>query len=191
MCQKKHSALLFRRSPRQTREARGLELLDTRCERSAWRRSSASQFVNHLFSTHHPHLAQRLRRVEKSIVNVAASHGLAHGHTWELAKMFVELSELLRGAMASEARNLGPILEDSGVYDQDPYELDIFCIDHEQTHEEITAMFDRMQPLASADVSGVPCAAYQAMIDEIAALEQDYQTHWLEQQCHADLLQHA
>ena len=195
MCEKKHAPLLFRRSApdsaAQASAPRGLEPLDARCERSAWQRNSASQFVNHLIETHHPHLEKRLRRVERSIVNVAASHGLAHGHTWQLAKMFVDLGELLRRALESEIRILSPVLDDSGFYETHLEELEEYSIDRHLDHEAILALFDEIDSLATADVSVEPCHVYRTMLDEIAALEKDYQAHWMEQQSHAELLQHT
>ncbi len=172
---------------RDSQRRRGLEPLEVRCERSAFNRESAPQFVNHLLKTHHPHLEERLRRVEKSIVHVAAKHGLAHGNTWSLANIFVELAESIRDSLACEVRLLGTLPLPAGGEDVDAVSwrsrYEEFAATRQPQGEDLDAMFHQVTELTTeVAASRCRCPTYCAMLDEVAALQRDYRTHCTEQQ---------
>lgn len=180
---------------------RGLEPLELRCQRSGGPRASLPHLASHLLDTHHPHLEERLRRVERAIVMVAATHGLATGHTWDVARIFVDLTARLRAVLEGERRLFSPLLSDAPHAGEpraeDGSEFDAPWPSDERLddHEEITAMLERMSELTAADSGDADersaSPAYRTMLAEIAALRDDYHAHWSEQQTHLGWLDPA
>ncbi|MCO6458570.1 MAG: hypothetical protein J5I93_24960 [Pirellulaceae bacterium] len=180
---------------------RGLEPLELRCQRSGGPRASLPHLASHLLDTHHPHLEERLRRVERAIVMVAAMHGLATGRTWDVARIFVDLTARLRAVLEGERRLFGSLLadvphgdvrraEDGPAFDA-PWPSD----DRLDDHEQVGRMLERMSSLTAADGDDsderAASPAYRAMLAEIAALQDDYHAHWSEQQAHLGWLDPA
>ena len=168
-------------------QRRGLEPLQARCQRAAWNRESASQFVNHLLKTHHPHLDERLRRVERAIVYVAAKHGLAHGSTWSVANIFVDLAYGIRGILEDECLLLGSLSENEESAEMSFWRsrCDSFVGASESSRQEINELFREIRSLTSEDeVTKTRCPTYHMMLDEVASLEKDYRTHSSERKEH-------
>lgn len=171
---------------------RGLEPLELRCQRSGGPRASLPHLASHLLETHHPHLEERLRRVERAIVMVAATHGLATGRTWDVARIFVDLTARLRAVLEGERRLLSSLLPEvpqadlSRTANSPAFDMSEPDDDRLDDHERIAAMLERMSHLTAADSDDsderAASPAYRTMLAEIAALRDDYHAHWSEQQ---------
>ncbi len=168
------------------RRDRGVTPSPVRGVGDAWNRNTAPQLITELVETHHARLEHRLRKAEKSIVMVAAKHGLAHGHTWELANAVVGLADGIRALITSESERLSALLQDGGgdreVDDSQRVRLQASAVDCRFHHEAIAAMFEQIQSLQSDEATSLTCPTYRTMLAAIAALEEDYQTHWTELQ---------
>jgi len=193
MCDDPTSQSLVSRSTQSKSSAagpQGLESLQSVCARAACDRGSAAQLASHLTETHHPHLERRLRRVEAAMVHVAASRGLAYGNTWKLAEYFVDLSRLVRRLIAHERERFGALVQDAKVPGSAGGEnppSGRSRHDRPFQPQAIASLFRQMQALVKTDADAASCPAYQAMLHEIAALEQDYQSHRSEQASLSDL----
>lgn len=173
------------------RQARGLEPLKIRCQRGAAGPFSVRRFARHLAQTHHPHLRDRLRRAERAIVAVAATHGLAAGNTWELAKLFVDLKERLGETLNREHEQVSQaIYEESHGAGDSPagWNAQEYSTERRSDHESFAATFEQIRSLTTTAGPSTD-STYREMLAEFAALEEDCETHWLEQETHLRSLQ--
>ncbi|MCA9270547.1 MAG: hypothetical protein KDA41_18825 [Planctomycetales bacterium] len=160
----------------------GLEPLGARCARDVWNKASLPQFVDHCVATHHPHLEKRLRRAEKAIVMLAARRGLAQGHALEIAKVFVELADRVRANMADENRWFARLLQGADLDTDKLRESAVTrgveaLVARRLDQDAIAAMFEQIRSLASDDDVADDCLTYRTMVNELAALEEDYFLH--------------
>lgn len=155
---------------------------DRPADESDWRTAPMGQLADHIVATHHAYLNENLPRLHNLILKVLHAHGSKHPELARLLDVFTELRSELESHMLKEEKILFPLirqLETAGTL------LPMHCgsvnnpirvMEHE--HDTAGAALEALRALTNhytppANV----CNTYRVMLDGLAELEADLQTH--------------
>ncbi|HET8538507.1 MAG TPA: hemerythrin domain-containing protein [Anaeromyxobacter sp.] len=137
-------------------------------------RAPEAALVAHIVERHHGYARRSLPYVVALLAKVAASHGRRNAKLGVLCDVGEELAELLEGHLEVEERELFPALLAGGAPDSVREGLDRMA----RHHRALELLLARTRWLA--DDFAVPDwggRAYQALMEELEALEEDVLEH--------------
>ena len=144
-----------------------------------------TQLADHIEQTHHAYLRRALPAIHQMSARVAERHGEAKPELRELFTVFDGLCEELASHMQKEERVFFPIVRQldaqgggdlNAASDCDGVQQPIVELEHE--HEDAGKALARMSELTDGYVIPADaCKTYTAMLESMAALEQDMHRH--------------